>query len=133
MESAPRKVQHLYKVERVTKSYTVYELESCLEQFLTTLIRIEEYRKDSNSTGIQEYLRLRDESSWNKSSLISGLRPTSKPNLFYADAEEGKINGNSKTLIMFYFDKPKERLIVDVYKDFYPYHPELLQQIISSY
>ena len=132
----PDYIRHTYRVTNELKSYTVYELSTSEGNvnLLTDILRIEQFQGKSNSTIIVDYLRLRTTTSWSKSELITGLRPTIKDHLFYGDWR--KLDNPSyptKTLLLFSFSKDRQILFIDVYRGFYPHYIEILQNIINTY
>lgn len=131
----PDFIRHTYKVTSEFESYTVYKLIKTTGKYdlLTYLLRIEKLRGKSNSTAINDYLRLRTATNWFDSKLITKLRPTIKANLFYGEWRKTKKSNAAKTLLIFSFSKDKSKLIIDVYRGFYPFHNGILQNIISTY
>jgi hypothetical protein len=110
-------IRHSYKVERAKKVYTVYQLVKPQQKIeLTDLIRIEKFRKYSNGSGFDHYLRLRNTTNWKTSEQVTGLFKTECPNIFYGD----RIHSGKKNLLVFQFSKEPERLIIDYYKAYYP-------------
>jgi len=121
-------VRHSYKVERVRKQYSVYELTETtilnngnkINPVLTDLIRIE---KDRNfhraSTNLVYWLRLRTTNNWSKCPTPTGLFKTSTPNLYYGDY----IHNAKKHLLIFQFSKDEQReyLTIDYYLNYCPY------------
>lgn len=134
--NTPQFIRHTYNVSNELKSYTVYELVEVKvnKNLLTDILRIEKYQGKSKSTSIVDYLRFRTATSWSKSELITGLRPTIKDNLFFGDwrnLDNPKLP--TKTLLMFTFLEKRQILIIDVYRGFYPHYIEILQNIIKTY
>jgi hypothetical protein len=134
--NTPQYIRHTYKVSNELKSYSVYQLAEVTDNknLLTDILRIEKFQCKSNSTNIDDYLRLRTSTSWSKSKLVTGLRPTIKDNLFYGDwrnLDNPKLP--TKTLLMFSFSNDRQLLIIDVYRGFYPHYIEILQNIINAY
>jgi hypothetical protein len=132
----PDYIRHTYKVKNELKSYMVYELDVVTgnKNLLTDILRIEKFQGKSNSTIINDYLRLRTATSWNKSELITGLRPTIKGNLFYGDwRKQDNLGYPIKTLLTFSFSKDRQILFLDVYSGFYPHYIEILQNIINTF
>jgi hypothetical protein len=135
MGHAPDYVRHVYKVERELKSYTIYSFVevSRSKNLLTDLIRIEPYRDKSNTTGINDYLRLRDAPNWTKCSLVTGLRKVKDQGIFYGDCRTPNLIGNkSKSLLMFRFSPCGLRLFIYVFRDFYPFNKGFLPNIANS-
>lgn len=129
-------IRHSYKVTNELKSYTVYELVEVEgnNNLLTELIRIEKFNGKSNATYINDYLRLRTSTSWDKSEKITGLRPTQNELLFYGDwLKLNELNTPKKSLLIFLFSKDRKTLIIDVYRGFYPLHKGVLQNIVKTY
>ncbi|RKE04429.1 hypothetical protein [Marinifilum flexuosum] len=122
-------IRHSYKVERVKKCYTVYQLEPTVDPImLTELIRIEQFRNYSNGTGFLDYLRLKNTSNWQTSELVTGLKKTDNPNVFYGD----RLEGCKRSLVVFVFSKNNELLTIDYYDGYYPFGRDL-SAIISRY
>lgn len=110
-------VRHIYKLERAKKLYSVYQLtDPNKKRFFTEFIMIELFRGYSKAIGFKDYFRIKDTNNWQKSKLITGVKPTSYTNIFYGDyLEKGK-----KSLIVFKFSTDKKSLIVDYYTNYYP-------------
>lgn len=122
-------VRHSYKVERVKKVYTVYQLVNASSKaILTELIRIEQFRKYSRGTGFDDYLRLKNTSNWKTSEQVTGLHKTSHPDVFYGD----RLHYGKKNLIVFKFSNNKETLTIDYYLEYYPTKGDL-KTILSKY
>lgn len=137
--NAPQYIRHVYKITNELKSYSVYEF---IEHngvtknkiLLTEIIRIEKFQSKSNASNIIDYLRLRTATSWSKSQMITGLRPTTKHGLFYGDWLKTNVLGDTKKhLLIFRFCDNKELMFIDVYRGFYPNHKGILQSIINTY
>lgn len=132
--NTPQYIRHSYKVTNELKSYTVFELAEVNNNLLTEVIRIEKFYGKSNATNINDYLRLRTSTSWDKSEKITGLRPTENNLLFYGDwLKSDKSDTPKKTLLIFLFSKDRKNLFIDVYRGFYPLHKGILQNIIKTY
>lgn len=132
----PDYIRHTYKVTNELKSYSVYELSTSEGNvnLLTDILRIEQFQGKSQTTRVDDYLRLRtDPKSWTRSKLITGLRPTSKKCLFSGDSKPIGKDTSVKTLLMFLFSTDRQTLFIDVYRGFYPIHNGILQNIISTY
>jgi hypothetical protein len=132
----PDYIRHTYTVTNELKSYTVYELSNSEGNvnLLTDILRIEQFQGKSQTTQVDDYLRLRtDPKSWTRSRLITGLRPTSNKSLFSGDSKSISKDSTKKTLLIFLFSKDRQTLFIDVYRGFYPLNPALLQNIISTY
>lgn len=124
----PEYQQLIYKVEKLLKSYTVYELisdDQPQRRKLSERIRIEPFQGKSNTTGIDAILRGREATRWAKNT-ITGLRPTHQKNVFYGDC---KTNGK-KELILFRFDDDRTQLVIEYYHGFYPNTPKILFDLI---
>ena len=134
--NTPQYIRHTYKVSNELKSYTVYELQHVTgnKNLLTDILRIEQFQGKSQTTRVDDYLKLRtDPKSWTRSQLITGLRPTSNKILFSGDSKPIDKNTTVKTLLMFLFSTDKQLLFIDVYRGFYPIHNGILQNIINTY
>lgn len=126
---APSYIRHYFKVQKIVKSYTVFEFDNSkpIINLLTDEIRIEQFRHLSNGKGFKEYLRIKNESSWNKSKCITGLKVTTDSNIYYGDMN------NKTSLLIFQFSNDRQNLILDIYRGYYPFKMELLQNIIKAY
>ena len=134
--NTPQYIRHTYKISNELKSYTIYQLVEVVgnKNLLTQILRVEQYRNKSNATNIDEYLRLRTSTSWDKSEKVTGLRPTTKEGLFYGDRTTTDLIGLKKrTLLLFTFSTDRQTLFIDVYRGFYPNHKGILQNIICTY
>jgi len=129
-------VRHTYKVSKELKSYTVYELDEVnySEKLLTDIIRIEPFLNYSQAKNFNDYFRIKNTSNWKNSSLITGIKPTSIENLFFGDCSKTNLIGNTKkSLLLFYFDNDKRTLIIDVFRDYYPYNSHLLENQLKQF
>jgi hypothetical protein len=132
----PDYIRHTYKVTSELKSYTVYGLSTSEGNvnLLTDILRIEQFQGKSQTTRVDDYLRLRtDPKSWTRSKLITGLRPTSNKCLFSGDSKPIGKDATVKTLLIFLFSTDRQTLFIDVYRGFYPLNPALLQNVINTY
>ena len=121
--------RHVYKVERERKGYIVYELVQADKELLTDLLRVEKYYGKSNATGIEDYLRLRTSTSWDKSEKVTGLRPTQIPGVYYGD----RVQNGIKSLLLFQFSEDRTTLFLDVFPAFYPLVEGLRQRMIKEH
>lgn len=123
-------VRHVYKVEKVLKTYTVYQLDKVQQgtNRLTEKLRIELFRGYSEATDIKYYLRLRDTGNWDSCEKVTGLRPTNLPQVFHGNRKKG-----TKSLLLFQFSKDRQTLIIDVFPAFYPTHKGILIKIIQNH
>ena len=98
----PDFIRHTYKVMSELKSYTVYSLVEVErgKNLLTDVLRIEKFQGKSNALNIKDYLRLRNTSNWSNCEQVTGLKKTSKPQVFFGDRinkENSKKHQNKKT------------------------------------
>jgi len=129
-------VRHIYQVNKELKSYTVYQLVEVKnsKNLLTDFIRIEPFLNYSKATNFNDYFRIKNQSSWTKSDLITGLKPSSINGLYFGDcSKKGVIGNTKKSLLLFYFDTSTNRLIIDVFKDYYPHNRHLLQNLLKEF
>lgn len=129
-------IRHRYKLSKVLKTYTVYELTNSEGNInlLAQTIRIEQFQNKSNAKNINEYLRLRTTNSWATSEMVTGLKFTTKEGLFYGDKRTlDKEKNLKKHLLIFTFSKDRQTLFIDYYRGFYPFQSAILQNIISTY
>jgi len=129
-------VRHIYQVNKELKSYTIYQLVEVKKNtnLLTDLIRIEPFLNKSRANNFNDYFRIRNNSSWQKSNLITGLKPTTTKGLFFGDCSKVGIIGNTKkSLLLFYYVPNTNQLIIDVFTDYYPYNDYLLQNLLKEF
>jgi len=134
--NTPQYIRHTYKVSNELKSYTVYQLAEVVgyKNLLTDILRIESFRGKSNASKIDDYLRLRTTTNWNKSQLVTGLRLTLIEGLYYGDMlKVDKSDTLKKSLLIFLFSADRKTLFIDVYRGFYPNHNGILQNILNTY
>ena len=127
-------VRHVYKVQRELKTYTIFELETCIQQtepttpILTDIIRVEVFRGFSFGKGFLHYLRIRNATAWSKCQQITGLFPTDNELLFHGN----RLQYGKKHLIFFIYSPDKQKLCIDYYPNFYPNNHDLTK-IIERY
>jgi len=132
----PDYIRHTYRVTSELKSYTVYGLSNSEGNLnlLTDILRVEQFQARSQTTRVDDYLRLRtDPKSWTRSRLITGLRSTSNQGLFSGDCILLSKANTAKTLLIFLFSKDKQTLFIDVYREVCSNNKVILQNIISTY
>ena len=128
-------VRHTYEVSKELKSYTVYklvdEVVNNAPHLLTDIIRVEPFMQLSNGKGFCDYLRIRNQSNWKKCNVITGLKFTKNKDLFYGDCDKPHLIGcNKQTLLIFRFENDPLRVIIDVFKDYYPFNDNLLKNLV---
>ncbi len=129
-------VRHTYQVSKELKSYTVYQLDEVKNNtnLLTGLIRIEPFLNKSKANNFNDYFRIYNKTSWAKSDLITGLIPTTTKGLFFGDCRKTGIIGNTKkSLLLFYYVPNSNKLIIDVFTDYYPFNDFLLINHINEF
>lgn len=129
--------RHIYKVDNVLTSYTIYKLQRVLNQelvsvkdtnsLLPSLVRVEPYEGRSNATGIKHMLRGRNVSKWAKN-ILTGLRPTIKEGVYYGDHFTGK-----KNFLVIHFSENRETLVIDYFRGFNPDYPRFRENLISQH
>ncbi len=128
--------RHLFKIVPNDYKYSLYELQLLLNgnHALPGIVRIEENRKYNEGTGFDEILIVKDQPQWNKCKQTTGMRPTSKENCFYGDLRQMAPNGETfKSLLIVQYDENKETLVIDYFKNFYPYNNTVRSQIINNH
>lgn len=116
-----------YKAIKVNKTSIIYEIdrpepikETHPEDYLTNLIKIEKDQGFSKAN-VCYWLRVRNESNWNKCETPTGLFRTLNPKLYHGDIKTNK----GKTLILFYFDEVNNLQIFTYQNGFYPDRKQL--------
>ena len=135
--------RHIYVKEDEKTSYKGYKLENTFLQnvvdksnaiVLPVFIRIEVNRGYNNSRSCDKWLRIRDNETWENSTLVTGLRKTCATEIF-----EGNIprveNGQyiPESLILFQFSNNNRNLVIDVFKDFYLHDAFKKRQLIRAH
>lgn len=123
-------VRHIYKVDSVQKSNAYYKLDDYYNgsKQLTEFVRIERFRGYSNSKKNDTYFSIKDNPLWKDCTMLTGLRKTLKPNVFYGDSIQSK-----KSLILFQLSDDKTTLVIDVFNRFYPKNQSLLSSMIKNH
>ena len=122
--------RHIYKVEKVLPSYTVYGLVdvSNTERIkMSGFVRLEPFRGKSNTLGASRILRGYEGARWAKKT-ITGLRPTTKDGVYYGDHKNG-----CKNLLLFQVSESGDTLIIDYFNGFYPFNPTMCFDLIQNH
>lgn len=124
-------IRHTYEVINPNRYKEVkhYNLTNTkpYKPILSLKINISKDRNFSNARNVAYWLkeRSKDDKKW----LIptTGLKRTSNPFIFYGDISTNS-NGKHKrkSLLIFQFSNNAERLIIDVYPNYYPHETEIL-------
>ena len=121
--------RHIYLLDDEKTSYKGYKLKNTFLQnvddlsdaiVLPVYIRIENNRGYNDSRGCDKWLRIKDNETWETSTLVTGLRSTAESEIFegnFASLENGRYKPES--LILVQFVKETETLVIDVFKGFY--------------
>jgi len=124
----------IYTTERELKNYTVYQL-SRVEQGkkpqYPEIVRLELFRGISHSFGIDTYFRIKDRRNWKDCALITGLRHNGNEQ-YYGDDHNGDNSRGKKSLLIFKLENKGQILVIDFFRDFYPYTPKDLAQILEE-
>ena len=101
---------------------------------LPEMLNISKDRQFSKAVNIYYWLKGKNpgEKKWSKP--ITGLKPTSAPNIFFGDIPR-KVQKRflPKDLLVFKFPEYSNELIIDVYRGFYTDNKEELHQIIEDH
>jgi len=103
-----------FKATKHNKQSTIFELidGNAANSFITQEVKLERFQRYSNAIGIDYYLRLKNEPTWAKSELVTGLYKTTRKGILYGDRRE---NSNLRTLIMFKISQDFQELSLIVY------------------
>lgn len=132
----PHPHRHIYEVinpeqYKEVRHYIIKEISG--ERVLTQLLNVSKDRNFSNARNISYWLKGKEneQSKWSRP--ITGLKPTSTPNVFFGDIPTIQ-NGRHKPthLLIFKFSKDAEKLIIDVYSDFYTENRAELHKFINQ-
>jgi len=129
-------IRHLYEVQnperyKEVKHYLIVQVTNGNNQ-LKEMLNISKDRQFSKAKNIDYWLKGKDTDQKKWSKAITGLKPTSTPMVYYGDIpvmKKGKFKPTH--LLLFYFTKDAEKLIIDVYSNFYTQNKETLQQLIK--
>lgn len=88
-----------YKVTKTNKHSIQFSLADAKPtgNILRDIVRIEYFQGFSNGKGFQYYFTPMSGNTWSASPRLTGMFPTTSPNVYYGDIREGF----KKTLIMF--------------------------------
>ena len=121
---------HLFDAVKFNKQDTIYKCKNVEnDSIVTEQVKVERFQGYSLAYNLGLYFRLRDASSWAKSTKLTGLFKTSTPRTFYGDAKE---KDGRKTLFIFKIDEVNNTLrVVEFKKGFYP-HKTVIEHIAKS-
>ena len=110
---------HKFNAIKFNKNNTQFQL--CLGQFgsnfITDVVRLEQFQGFSKGYNFDHYFRLRNKSNWSKCNLVTGLWKTIKKDCFYGNYKEYEV----KTLLIFKIGLDNRSLIVYEFpKGYYP-------------
>ena len=108
-----------FRVLKTNKHDKIYEgFETNIKSsFITDLVKIEKFQGYSNAHNLDLYFRVRDKSSWSKSTKVTGLWKLNRRNFFYGDRKT--IYG--RTLIVFKIEDEIDELTIYVFQQgYYP-------------
>lgn len=125
----PRPTAHRYRVLKENKCDTIYELVTMPPgpTFLTSLVKLEEFQGYSRANSFQLYFRVRDKSSWRKSTTITGLFKTGIPGTYRGD----KKGRDTRTLIMFKLHPDGDEMTVYTFPAGYYPGPSIIEAIAA--
>lgn len=105
---------YTFKAIKHNKQSIIFELieGDATNSFVTQEVKLERFQKYSNATGIDYYLRLKNEPTWANSELVTGLFKTTRKGIFYGDRRE---KWEVRTLIMFKITPDWQNLTLIVY------------------
>ena len=103
-----------FKAIKHNKQSIIFELidGDLNNSFITQEVKLERFQRFSNATGIDYYLRLKNEPTWANSELVTGLFKTTRKGIFYGDRRE---KWEVRTLIMFKVTPDWQNLTLIVY------------------
>lgn len=106
------------KKETVSKYYLSHTEPIENVYLFTEYVQIERNFGKNESTGIDFWIRKKDASTWNESTLVSGLRETHLKNIYYADEVNKK---GRKSLLLVQIVPDLGILIIDYFKNYNPF------------
>lgn len=124
-------IRHVYKVVnphryKEVRHYNLVEVEP-YKPILSLKTNVSKDRNFSNARNVAYWLkeRSKDDKKWLNPT--TGLKRTANPYIFYGDIS-AQSNGKHKrkSLLIFRFTENAEKLIIDVYPDYYPHETEIL-------
>ena len=124
-----------YEYERILNPYKYLEyiLKSCDNKDLPIKIRIEPNRRYNNGLGFTEILRLIDHKKIKDCKVLTGLRATNKENCFYGDLIQTFGNKGINSFILVQFFDGREKMVIDYFKNFRPYHDAIRRMVIDDH
>jgi len=121
-----------FKATKFNKHSTIYSLADLPEQvsFITPTVKIEKNQRFAR-TDTSTWFRLKDNTSWNESELVTGLYRTEIRGLYYGDRRDPN-NHEVKTLLIFKLNSSGDELEVFEYpRGYYP-SPVKIREIAKS-
>ena len=128
--------RHVYSKLKGTDWNTEYELirNSLEKPILPPIIKIEVNRGYNNSKGIGHWLCVYNEPNWQYGNRVTGLRPTSRNNIFEGNLIKPHLDKPTPgSLVFFEFSRNNELLVIDVFKDFYTDNPFAFRLILETH
>ena len=130
----------------IDKEKRVYKIKYRSEhtnELFTNIVKVEKDNGFHDRSRFFEYwLLFRDETNWHRCTK-TGLANTNKRFVFEGNISElvilntktlkGKDWENPKHFVIVQFSKDSQTLIIDIFKDFYPHKPELINLIIKDH
>ena len=133
----PVPVRHIYQADtskqyKEVRHYIITNVVNDILQ-LYELLNVSKDRQFSKAKNIAYWLKGKNTDTRKWSRPITGLKPTSTPNVYFGDIAT-KQNGRfiPKDLLIFRFAKDAETLIIYVYRNFYTEQPTALQKLIKT-
>jgi hypothetical protein len=126
----PKYVYH-FAVNKVNKQDTIYKGKESnpTESIITELVKVERYQGYSNAYNLGLYFRIKNASSWAKSTKLSGLFKTETPGFYYGDIREPN---KKKTLLLFKVDEHGETLTVWEFEQLYYPSKKTIENLVKS-
>lgn len=122
---------HRYEVVKYNKQSTNYKLVTKRkdQSVLTDEVKVEVFQGYSKVYNLGLYFRLKDQSSWSKSTQLTGMFKTKRPGLYYGDKKTPK----GKTLMLFYINPNNDKLTIYEYPEGYYPSQAKRDRIINSF
>jgi hypothetical protein len=115
---------------KFNKHDTIYQAQpdNPKNSFITELVKIEKFQGYSNAYNLGLYFRIRNASSWAKSTQITGLFKTTRKGAFYGNIKEGA----SKSLLLFKINPENHELTIYEYFKGYNPHRNVIDNLINT-
>jgi hypothetical protein len=123
---------HLFEAVKFNGHSTNYQLDPNTppkNSYITEQVKIEKFQGFSAASGLDLYYRIKDRSSWAKSSQITGLFKTSTNGLYYGNVRSKQ----GRTLLLFKIAPNRSKMAIRTFPDGYFPEKSVINQLAAQF